>query len=269
MSIKISVITPSFNQSQFLEATLQSVIGQNYSGLEYIVVDGGSTDDTLSILRKHDNHLAYWVSEKDGGQSQAFNKGLQRSTGEIIGWLNSDDLYLGNSLEKAARYFQEHEDIDVVFTDYMFIDENGTFLRRRKEIPFRYDVYLWTGDCYHANCAGFFRRRLFDRIGGLDEKLHFGMDYDFYMRAARANCRFGHLRDYWGAYRLHKQSKSVSMYGLQLRDANLIGRRYRPDGVSELGAKCRKIAFTLIRIGWKVLLGSYLPIKTGTLKVPL
>lgn len=259
LSPTISIITPSFNQGKFLEKTIQSVLSQQYPNTEYIIIDGGSSDDSVNVIKKYENQLSYWVSEKDRGQSHAFNKGLAKATGEIIGWINSDDIYLGESLFQAARYFQDHSTVDIVFSDYWYIDETGKFIKRRKEIPFVNGVYLWTGDCYHANCAGFFRKRVFEKIGGLDESLHFGMDYELYLRAAKAGCVFGHEREYWGAYRLHGESKSIRSHHLQQQDAMKILNRYKPAMVSPLGIWYRREGFKLFRIIWKFFLGSYFP----------
>ncbi len=229
---QISVIVPSFNQGRFIEETLQSVLLQGYPELQLVVMDGGSNDDTVSVLQKYDHCLEAWVSERDRGQAHAFNKGLKHVTGEIIGWLNSDDIYLNQCLFGAAEYFFKHQ--------------------------VHYSTYLWAGDCFHANCAGFFRRKVFDRIGELDETLHFGMDYEFYLRAGKAGVRFGHVRTYWGGYRLHQASKSVVSHDLQLIDASRITTRYRPATVGVAGAELRTVLFGTLRIIRKAFLGSYL-----------
>jgi glycosyltransferase involved in cell wall biosynthesis len=255
---QISVIVPSFNQGRFIEETLQSVLLQGYPELQLVVMDGGSNDDTVNVLQKYDHRLEAWVSERDRGQAHAFNKGLKHVTGEIIGWLNSDDIYLNQCLFGAAEYFFKHQDVDIVFSDYIYIDENGHYLRGRKEPRFHYSTYLWAGDCFHANCAGFFRRKVFDRIGELDETLHFGMDYEFYLRAGKAGVRFGHVRTYWGGYRLHQASKSVVSHDLQLVDASRITTRYRPATVGLAGAELRTVLFATLRIIRKAFLGSYL-----------
>ena len=254
---KISVITPSFNQGKYLERTICSVLNQDYPDLEYIIIDGESTDKSVEVIRKYKNYLTYWVSEKDKGQSHAFNKGLREATGEIIGWINSDDLYLNRCLFQAAEYFRLHPSIDIVFSDYYYVDQNDGFIKRRKEIPFNYAIYIWTGDCYHANCAGFFRKRVFERAGLLDESLHYGMDYEFYLRASRAGLKFGHVRQYWGAYRLHGESKSVASHELQTRDSVNITDRFVPATASGFGRWWRKELFRVFRISWKCLLGSY------------
>jgi len=264
MTRRMSIITPSFNQGEYIEPTIRSVLNQGYPDLEYIIVDGGSTDNSVSVIRKYAPWLTYWVSEKDRGQSHAFNKGLEKATGEIIGWLNSDDVYLDRCFFQASEYFEANPAIDIVFSDYWYIDEWGKFLRRRKEIRFLSGVYLWTRNCYHANCAGFFRRRVFDTIGGLDENLQFGMDYDFYLRAAKAGLKFGHQRQNWGAYRLHGRSKSVSAHDLQKKDAILVSTRHQPLGISRFGVWWRRRLFKVFRLGWKLLLGSYFPARKSS-----
>ena len=256
---KISVITPSYNQGEYLEQCIRSIIAQGYPNLEHIIIDGGSTDNSVDILKKYEKHLTYWVSEKDNGQSHAFNKGLEHATGEIIGWINSDDLYLNNCLFQGAEIFEGDPFCDIVFSNYYFIDERGVILKRRKEIPFNFEVYLWTEGCYHANCAGFFKKNVFDVIGGLDETLQFGMDTEFYLRADQARMSIKHDNAYWGAYRLHENSKSVSLNEFQKQDAVIIIAKYRPVGTPDYVVVIRRIFFKSLRLLKKLLRGSYLP----------
>lgn len=256
---RISVITPSFNQARYLALTLRSVLDQRYPNLEYWVMDGGSRDGTVDLLRRHEAQLAGWVSEPDRGQAHAFNKGLARATGELIGWINSDDVYLNRNLAAAAEFFRTHPDVDIVFTDYLYIDAADRVLKRRREIPFDYATYLWSGDCYHANCAGFFRRRVFDRIGPLDEQLHYCMDYEFYLRAARAGLRFAHLHAYWAAYRLHDTSKSVSQLDRMRAEGRAMLARYRPAGTSAARTAARARWYQARRLLAKLAQGSYAP----------
>jgi glycosyltransferase involved in cell wall biosynthesis len=256
---RVSVIIPSYQQAKFLGRAIRSVTGQDYPGLECIVVDGGSTDGSVDVIRQHRDQLAWSVSERDNGQSHAFNKGLARATGSIIGWLNSDDLYLDACLHRAVHYFTVHPAIDIVFADYAFIDQIGSVLRVRREPRFNAQLYIWTADCYHANCAGFFRRRVFDAIGGLDESIHYGMDYEWYLRAARAGFQFGHVRAVWGAYRLHPASKSVKSSALMRQESGSLARRFRSAPTSVWQAAARRAAWGYFRIAQKLLIGAYLP----------
>ena len=260
---RVSIITPSYNQASFLAETLESIFAQAYPETECLVIDGGSTDGTIDVLRGFDNQLDYWVSEPDRGQSHAFNKGLEKATGGIIGWLNSDDLYLDNSIWRGVEYLAANPSIDIVFSDYIFIDPDSRFIKQRKEIPFSFQTYVWTADCYHANCAGFFRRRVFDTLGGLDETLHYGMDFEFYLRAAHAGFRVGHIHQYWGAYRLHPSSKSMRRLDVQKADAARVVSEYIPTETSPFIRIAKKRWWASSRIVRKFLLGSYLPRRTG------
>jgi glycosyltransferase involved in cell wall biosynthesis len=226
---RVSIITPSYNQGNFLEETIRSVVDQDYPNLEYIVIDGGSTDNSIEIIKKYQNRIAFWISEPDNGQSHAFNKGLQKATGELIGWINSDDVYYPGSIVQASQFFLKNPDTDVVFSDYTFIDHKSRVIRTRKEIPYDYKTYLWTKGCYHANCAGFFRRTCFEKFGGLREDLGFGMDYELYLRFGKNNCKFSHTNQIWGGYRLHSMSKTVLSSDSQIRDNDFVFSLYAGD----------------------------------------
>ena len=125
---KISIITPSYNQGQFLEQTILSILSQDYPNLEYIIMDGGSSDNSVEIIRKHEDNLTYWVSEPDKGQSDAINKGFQRATGDILTWLNSDDYYLPGTLHTVAEYFTQHPDVECIYGDLQVVASNGDLL---------------------------------------------------------------------------------------------------------------------------------------------
>jgi glycosyltransferase involved in cell wall biosynthesis len=203
---RISVVTPSYNQGQYLEETVQSVLAQDYANLEYIIIDGGSPDDTLRVIKKYEQHLAYWTSEPDGGQSDAINKGLRRATGEIVTWLGSDDLFLPNALHRAAARFGECEAAlihgqTVLFGDRFKeqvkgADEDGLEFRYLAGMPF-------------PQPSSFFLRSVLLEQGYLDETLHYGMDYDLLARVA-LNYSIRKVPDVFSKYRLHEESKSVA-----------------------------------------------------------
>ncbi len=203
----ISIITPSYNQAPYIEATLQSVLGQNYPCLEYLVIDGGSSDGTLDILRRYDNALR-WLSEPDTGQANAINKGFRQATGEIVAWLNSDDLYLPGALAHVAHFFSHHPEIAVIYGDYTLIDASGKTLLRRQEIPFDYHILLYGLD-YIAQPTVFFRRHVFDQVGYLDENLHYGLDWEYWLRLANHGYQFAHLSHYLAATRWHPTAKTL------------------------------------------------------------
>lgn len=178
---RVSVVTPSYNQAQFLEQTIVSVLSQDYPHIEYIVVDGGSTDGSVDIIMKYEHRLAYWVSEPDRGQAHAINKGWQRATGEIVAYLNSDDLYTPGAVATAVRALLARPDAAMVFSDALLVDEHGRQIRRLIGRPF--DIrHVMTSEGFAPQPTVFIRRYALDQVGLLDERLHMCMDYDLWVR---------------------------------------------------------------------------------------
>ncbi len=176
------IVTPSYNQGPFIDATIRSVLEQTVD-LEYWVMDGGSTDQTVDILRRYDGRLQ-WVSQKDGGQSDAVNKGVARGRGQIVGWLNSDDTYCPGALAAVAEFFQAHPKIMLVYGDAEYIDAEGRPITRCAHIePFNSHRLLHYSD-FIVQPAAFFRREAFEAVGGLDVSLNYCMDYDLWLKMA-------------------------------------------------------------------------------------
>lgn len=208
---RISVITPSFNQGQFIEETLRSVLTQDYPNLELIVIDGGSTDQSVKIIRRYAPQLAYWVSETDRGQSDAINKGFARTTGDIVAWLNSDDLYCPGALQKVADYFHANPDAGAVIGDLEIIDSAGNLIDLKKAIPVTFRHNLYSG-CAVPQPATFFTRQALALTGELDTMLQYQMDYEFFLRMQAKGVKFGLIREPLARFRLHGDSKTVSEY---------------------------------------------------------
>ncbi len=208
---KISIITPSYNQGQFLEETILSVLNQEYPNLEYLIIDGGSTDNSLEIIKKYEDQLAYWVSEKDRGQTDAINKGFHKCTGDILHWLNSDDVLLSGSLNLVAEFLEQHHDIDCVIGDLEVIDPNGQFLILKKAIPFDFKTALYTS-CLVPQPSTLFTRRAWGKTGDLDISLYYQMDFEYFLRMAKVGVKFGLLKKPLAKFRLHADSKTVSEY---------------------------------------------------------
>lgn len=210
---RISIVTPSYNQASFIEETLLSVKDQSYPTLEHIVVDGGSTDGSVSILQEYSRRAGWehlkWISEPDSGQSDAVNKGFRMVTGDIVGWLNSDDLYAVDSLARVLRAFNEDPLVDFIYGDYRIIDETGKTLISKKEIDFDWEIML-CGLNYIAQPNVFFRSRVFEDLGYLNDSLHFAMDYEFWLRAASCGFVFQHIPNMLAACRWHQSAKTVS-----------------------------------------------------------
>lgn len=205
---RISVITPSFNHGKFLAAAMDSVLSQHYPGLEYIVMDGGSKDGSAEIIRARADRLAYWQSERDGGQANALNLGLSRATGDIIGWVNSDDLYTKGSLEKVGRYFAENPEVVLLYGDCFHINEHDRVLEVIKPGPF--DPVKLAYRCYMMQMSVFFRRDMLERIGSFDTRFPYALDYDLWLRAGMAlKDNIAYLPQTLSCYRGHEQSQSV------------------------------------------------------------
>ena len=202
----ISIITPSYNQKQFLGETLSSVASQGYPRIEHIVIDGGSSDGSAELIRQHADALTYWVSEKDRGQSHAINKGFALATGDVLTWLNSDDTFLPGALEVVGQVFADHPDVDFVYGDFLYTDVAGRPMRRRHVFAsMLYETLLYHD--YLGQPAVFFRRTLLEKVGPVDESLHYCMDWDLFLRMWKV-CRPRHVAAVLATYRLDQAAKS-------------------------------------------------------------
>lgn len=177
-----SIVMPSLNQGEFIRRSIDSVLGQDYAPVELIVIDGGSTDSTVDILRTYGDRIR-WVSEPDGGQTPAINKGFRMTTGEIIGWVNADDLYLPGALSTGVDYLEAHPDVDLVYGAADHIDGDGRFMAPYPTEPFSLARLRET--CFICQPAVFFRRRVFEEVGYLDEHYNSSMDYEYWVRIAQ------------------------------------------------------------------------------------
>jgi len=207
----VTIITPSFNQGQFLESTIQSVIQQDYPNIEYIIIDGGSEDQSRQIIQQYSQDTNYWCSEPDNGQAHAINKGLKIAKGELLGWLNADDVLLPNTVSLAVSTFMQYPEIDVVYGHLERINQS------REKIPtpilpkdkVEFSKGLIIGECIVNQPGSFWRRRSMEKVGMLDEGLRYGLDYEFWIRLALAGANFKHLPQTVAHFRLSKDSKTV------------------------------------------------------------
>jgi len=201
----VSIVTPSYNQASFLEQTIQSVLGQEYPRIEYIVVDGASTDNSFEIIRKYNDRLAYWISEKDSGQAEAINKGFARARGEILGWLNSDDYYLPDTISAVVKCFEEYPEVVMVYGDMLAVDGDGQTINIQKYKQLSLPDLL----CFQiiGQPSVFFRRSAIEKTGWLDISFHFMLDHHLWIRLAQQG-RILHVPQVWSAARYHPQAKN-------------------------------------------------------------
>ena len=207
MAPLVSIITPSFNQVRFLEETIHSVLEQDYPNIEYIIIDGGSSDGSLEIIQSNSDRLAWWVSEPDRGQTDAINKGFAQAKGEILAWINSDDTYLPHAVSEAATYLEANPEVGMVYGDANLIDEQGQVIGKFPALQTDYRR-LRQGYVHIPQQASFFRANLWQQVGPLDPTFYFAMDYDLWVRIARIAPLRYHPRT-WANFRLHGTGKSV------------------------------------------------------------
>jgi len=204
----VSIITPSYHQVHYLEQTIKSVLSQDYPQIEYIVIDGGSTDGSVDLIRRYESEISAWVSEPDRGQTDAINKGFSMANGEILAWLNSDDLYYAGAVSDAVEYLRKNPDAGMVYGDADYIDEEGHVVGRFPAA--QTDLKrLRQGYVHIPQQAAFFRASLWKQVSPLDPSFYFAMDYDLWVRIASV-APIHYIPKLWAAFRLHKGAKSVS-----------------------------------------------------------
>ena len=212
----VSIITPSYNQAAYLEQTITSVLGQDHADMEYIVIDGGSTDGSVEIIKKYSDRLAYWVSEKDWGQAEAINKGFAKATGKIIAWLNSDDFYLEGTVKAAVQIFEQNPDVVLVYGNMLSVDEHGKPFNALNYKQLTLEDLL----CFQiiGQPAVFMRRSALQKAGGLDLAFHFMLDHHLWIRIAQLG-RILHVPQTWSAARYHPEAKNFAKAAEFGRDA--------------------------------------------------
>jgi glycosyltransferase involved in cell wall biosynthesis len=252
---KISVVVPSYNQGQFLGETLKSVANQHYLNLELIVMDGGSTDNSVDIIRKYEDLITYWVSEPDKGQTDALIRGFERATGDIYAWLNTDDVWSDRTLKDAANYFQTHPQTDAVFGDCLWIDEGGRFLARRKELPFIRFMFLYCANNV-ISPSMFWRSEIYKRVGGLDPSFDMAMDGDLWIRFHDAGARIDHVNQVWSSMRYHNGCKTMKYFDSTISESERILQRYHAPH-QELSLHLNKKLAKALRIALKITHGCY------------
>ena len=222
----ITIVTPSFNQGPFLERTIRSVIEQDYPHIEYMVIDGGSSDNSLEIIKKYENRLSYWISEKDKGQSDAINKGWKRARGTYCAYLNSDDALAPGSVSKIAESFQHYPEAVVVYGDYTFIDEHDRTIEICKGRQTDFKGLLLNGQMPAiAQPSSFYLTSLVKEVGFIDTSLHLSMDYDLLLKLSQRG-EIKYIPEQISFFRLHSNAKSSTLMKKHWHESLKIKMKY-------------------------------------------
>ncbi len=248
---RISIVTPSFNQGQFLERTICSVLNQNYPNLEYIVMDGGSTDGTVEIIKKYQRYLGYWASEKDSGQADAIKKGFRKCTGKLLAWLNSDDIYLPGTLHRIADNWNKIN-ADVIYANEYLINENDEIIGERRLTPFIPCIsalgFVYGGFGIYQPSA-FWTKELYYKVGEIDTAFIHCMDNELFARFALAKARFKFVKEFSSGFRVHPASKSSVLRHVAKKELGLITDKYRASESRLFAFSCTSLS-RLIRMAF-------------------
>lgn len=265
---RISVVTPSYNQAVFLERTIQSILNQDYPNLEYIIIDGGSSDGSLEIIRRYSSHLAYWESQTDYGQANAINKGFCHATGDIFSWINSDDIFMPLALRRVAEHFQDPS-VDLVYGQRGVIDEADRLVSEELVVTQDPFGYLFYGLRSLNQEACFWRSSLHHKVGGLNEGFQCALDYEFFLRLCwLARGRTLLVHDFLSCFRLHSGQKSRNADAARLVNCFAEQRHARKEfmtshGINQFDLFVHSAQFLLLEFvrtyGWRGFLVRFRP----------
>jgi glycosyltransferase involved in cell wall biosynthesis len=253
----VSIIIPSFQQGRFIEETIRSILLQGYPRIEIIVIDGGSKDNTIDVLRKYSKWISYWVSEPDNGQSDALNKGLLRATGDVLGWQNSDDIYLPNAFINLIGPLIGEEKYSLSFGNLFMIDEFGNYIREQKYTKFSKKCLIFEG-LNISNQSAIWRKSLQEEVGFFEKNLTYEMDLDFFLRAAEVG-NFKFINKTTACMRIHQDAKTQHEFSFRaIREGSLIRSKYfERYRMSEKFKSLMKCLCLFRRMGFYILQGDF------------
>jgi len=215
---KISIVTVSYNQGEFIERTILSVLNQNYPNLEYIIIDGGSTDSSVEIIKRYEKFLSYWVSEPDNGQASALKKGFDKCTGEIMAFINSDDTYCPGTLNKIADLFKRNPGVDIIYGAINLVDKYDNILARRDMSGSRFNFSILLFESSLPQQAVFWRRDIYLKSGGIDSSFLFSMDKDLWVRFRLSGAKFLRVNEVLANFRLHGLNKTFTINDIRIKE---------------------------------------------------
>jgi glycosyltransferase involved in cell wall biosynthesis len=246
---RIALVMPSLNQSRYIEEAIGSVLDQNYPNLEFLILDGGSTDGSQKIVQRYSSHLAYWHSGPDGGQTNALIEGFARSSGELMGWLNSDDVLLPGALFQIACAYQFHPNCSLFGGNFLLIDEQSKILRCQRT-PAQAAFFARYGNFAMGQPGSFFTRKAYEKVGGLHAEFNYFMDADLYFRMMHTQAEYFKINAWISAFRLHPLSKSVTQSSKWAIESSQARKKYLPWIKSERTGR-------LLLIGLQMVNGNY------------
>lgn len=251
---KFTVVTPTFNQGCYIEKTIDSVLSQNYPNLEFIIIDGGSRDETVEIIKKYERHLAYWVSEADRGQSHAINKGFARATGDYLTWLNSDDWYTPGALLKFAEVARKYPDAGMIVGAGRVMDQSGNILYTKEPTdPITLEsLFNWFSGGFFVQPSSLFSRAAWERCGPLDENEHIAMDLDLWLKIARAGFRYVPINDLLSEMLSHPDAKTTAFENRMRAEGLLVIAKHGGNDAFKTGVikLTEKIDYLSQRLAW-------------------
>ena len=242
---KISIVTPSYNQGKFLEKTILSVLKQNYINLEYIIVDGGSTDESIEIIKHYEEYLKYWHSKPDAGQAFAIREGFERATGDILGYLNSDDTLLSGALQIVADIFSKEQKIQCLAGDCIYIDAEDKYLSTCYSRTQTYKNMLFN-TMLNCQSATFWRKEIYNKVGGIDANFQYCMDYDLFLHMLKKTGKMFSIPVILAAFRVHEGSKGSRLQAISIKEWNLIRNNHKV-----IPTKMSKILWRIRMKSWR------------------
>jgi glycosyltransferase involved in cell wall biosynthesis len=249
---RISIVTPSYNQAQFVEETVRSILLQGYPNLEYVVLDGGSTDGSVDVLRRYESAFDYWVSAKDNGQASALAAGFRRATGQILGFVNSDDVLLPGALAAVARHFARHPEAELVVGKSVLYDSDSHIIYVVPGLAPSFNSLLFWGSGGFNQPASFWKREVLLQVGIFDESFRFSFDYDMYLRLTRRQPA-QRINHYLAAFRMHPASKTSTIQDVQYQDDALLKGHY---GIERYPVWVRALASVYYRARYRLIAGT-------------
>jgi len=250
---KISIVIPSYNQAKFIEKSILSVLNQDYPNIELIIIDGGSNDNTVEIIKRYEDNITFWISEKDKGQSDALNKGFKHCSGQIFGWLNSDDVYLPNAFKFVMNAFTKHSNKKVVFGDWLSIDKNDEVLDLNHAFDFNINHFKYEG--FHLNAQSmFWRESVHKNFSGFNINLYNTMDYQMILEFGINEGQNTFLRIPYllGAFRRYKGQKTVGMNHKTLQEHKMLAQKYNYEDKYKYIGVIKRFFFRIRRTFWYI-----------------